>query len=93
MRKRIIHKNEDSTKYKTKTRTIQLIHVQRYLAETHVHRQVERPRYRRHSLVYSVRILSTAKFPERFRINSKRYYFYPQKQTSSPEGESIRLQR
>ncbi|MDD7145259.1 MAG: hypothetical protein PUH79_03645 [Hallella sp.] len=35
--------------------------------------------YRRRPLVYSVHILSTAKFPERFRINSKRYYFNPQK--------------
>ena len=67
MRKRVILKNEDSTKYHNKkTQTFQLVHVQRYLAETHAYRQAECPRYRRHSLVYSVHILSTAKFSERF---------------------------
>lgn len=48
--------------------------------------------YRRRPLVYSVHILSTAKFPERLSNKQQTLFFNPQKQTSSPEGESIQMQ-
>ena len=39
-----------------------------------------------------VYILSTAKFPERLSNKQQTLFFNPQKQTSSPEGESIQMQ-
>ena len=47
--------------------------------------------YRRRSHIH-VYILSTAKFPERLSNKQQTLFFNPQKQTSSPEGESIQMQ-
>lgn len=52
--------------HRRKTWTDELVHVQRYLAETYYRRQAKRPRISRAFALYSSVVLSTAKFPERF---------------------------
>lgn len=80
MRKHVILLNEDSAKYPNAKRGQFNSSTFRGTWRKPMHTdKLNAHAYRRRPLVYSVHILSTAKFPERFRINSKRYYFNPQK--------------
>lgn len=80
MRKLVILLNEDSAKYPNAKRGQFNSSTFRGTWRKPMHTdKLNAHAYRRRPLVYSVHILSTAKFPERFRINSKRYYFNPQK--------------
>lgn len=80
MRKHVILLNEDSAKYPNAKRGQFNSSTFRGTWRKPMHTdKLNAHAYRRHPLFYSVHILSTAKFPERFRINSKRYYFNPQK--------------
>ena len=80
MRKLVILLNEDSAKYPNAKRGQFNSSTFRGTWRKPMHTdKLNAHAYRRRPLVYSVHILSTAKFPERYRINSKRYYFNPQK--------------
>ncbi len=80
MRKLVILLNEDSAKYPNAKRGQFNSSTFRDTWRKPIHTdKLNAHAYRKRPLVYSVHILSTAKFPERFRINSKRYYFNPQK--------------
>ena len=86
MRSMLFFKTKTPPNTQTQERgQLYLIHVQRYLAETYVYRQVERPRISQalaHLFMYT--FFPPPSFLNVYRINSKRYYFNPQKQTSSP---------
>ena len=93
MRKLVILLNEDSAKYPNAKRGQFNSSTFRGTWRKPMHTdKLNAHAYRRRPLVYSVQILSTAKFPERLSNKQQTLFFNPQKQTSSPEGESIQMQ-
>lgn len=75
MREQDIQKRRfPASTFKQQTWAVQPSHVPRYLPETYNAETTKRPRITQTSTWFIIRIvLSTGKFQERYRINSKRY--------------------